>query len=98
VLLFDGVFLLRAELVSKWDLKIFLDVSFENAGIRCAARDGGAGQIPELTARYVEGQTLYLRLCRPQEAADLLVNHNDLERPSIAARKAGLTPGSQDVQ
>ena len=60
---FDGVFLLRHELIGMWDLTIFLDVSFENAGKRCAARAGDGVVVPEHEARYFDGQRLYLRFC-----------------------------------
>ncbi len=89
VLLFDGVFLLRPELISTWDLTIFLDATFENAGKRCAAR-AGAVMIPEHEARYLDGQTLYLRLCRPNDLADLVINHNDVDRPVIVRHNSAL--------
>jgi uridine kinase len=40
VLLFDGVFLLRPELIDRWDLRIFVSVPFEQTVER--ARDRGA--------------------------------------------------------
>ena len=90
VLLFDGVFLLRPELIGMWDLTLFLDATFENAGKRCAVRAGDTVIIPEHEARYLDGQKLYLRLCRPKDAADLVIDHNDVDRPVIVRRNGAL--------
>jgi uridine kinase len=87
ILLFDGVFLLRPELLRFWDLRIFLDVTFEEAMARCSQRGGGS---PEPSApenrRYVEGQKIYLAECDPKAAADLIIDNNDLAAPQLSVR------------
>jgi uridine kinase len=84
VLLFDGVFLLRPELRSYWDLSIFLDAPFEVTIPRAAHRDGGS---PDVTAienlRYVEGQKLYLQTCEPKRVATILIDNENLASPEI---------------
>jgi uridine kinase len=39
VLLFDGVFLLRPELIDQWDLRIVVSAAFEERPGRAQARD-----------------------------------------------------------
>ena len=45
ILLFDGVFLHRPELLSYWDISIFLDAPFEVTIPRAAARDGSSSDV-----------------------------------------------------
>jgi uridine kinase len=82
VLVFDGVFLLRPQLIGFWDLTIYLEATFENARRRCAERDGDAYS-EEWEARYIEGQRLYLKDCRPATTADIVVDFNDPDHPVI---------------
>ena len=84
VLLFDGVFLLRPELLEYWDVSIFVDAPFEIAVARMAQRGGGSAEVDaEENRRYVEGQRLYLRQCEPKRVATILVNNEDLAEPEI---------------
>lgn len=86
VLLLDGIFLHRAELLAYWDLSIFLDVDFKVSIPRGAQRRPGHGSAdpaaPE-NRRYVEGQKLYFRTCNPREQATLLIDNNDLCAPRM---------------
>ena len=78
VLLFDGVFLLRPELVNIWDLRIYLDISYEEMVARGVRRDGGGAETEELyTRRYVPGQKLYQLHSAPKRRADLVIDNND---------------------
>lgn len=84
VLLFDGVFLLRPEIRTHWDLTLYLDAPLDTAIERALERDGIApGTEPALLRRYVEGQRLYQRECRPADAADVVIDHSDPARPRI---------------
>jgi len=88
ILLFDGVFLLRPELIAYWDLSIFLDAPFEVTVARMAQRDGSSSSqidAPE-NRRYVEGQQLYLKKHDPRQSATILVNHEHLESPELVTR------------
>jgi uridine kinase len=74
ILLVDGVFLQRPELADLWDVRIFVDVPFDEALRRALARDG-----EELRSRYEErywpAQRRYLAACRPRERADLVLTN-----------------------
>ena len=59
VVVIDGIFLHRDELVEAWDYSIFLDVPFKVSVARMAARDGSAPDPADPSvARYVEGQRM----------------------------------------
>jgi uridine kinase len=84
ILLVDGIFLHRPELLKYWDLSIFLKTDFAQSVARCAARDGGVPD-PEAVAnrRYVEGQRLYLQSCRPESKATIVIDNNDVSAPTL---------------
>lgn len=84
VLVFDGVFLLRPELRTFWDMSIFLDAPFEMTVQRMAGRDGGSPETgaPE-NRRYIEGQKRYLRICEPKRKATIVIDYKNLESPRI---------------
>lgn len=75
VVLVEGLFLHRLELRESWDVSVFLDVPFGVSVARLAARDGTPDdpQHPAMR-RYVEGQRIYLRECRPQERATFVLS------------------------
>jgi len=76
ILLFDGIFLQRPELRGYWDLSAFLRVEWgRNHRVR--------GRPEQASVRYSEGQTLYLRECRPDERASLIIDNDDLANPFI---------------
>jgi uridine kinase len=81
VLLFDGVFLLRPELVSYWDFKIYLDVDFLVAILRACLRDkeffaNPSEVLTRLCKRYMAGNRLYLEEVRPWDLADVVLDNN----------------------
>jgi uridine kinase len=82
-LLFDGVFLLRSELVPLWDFSIFVHADFDEIVRRAQARDadsmGGLEAVRErYRIRYIPGQELYFSRCAPQEAADAVIDNTDI--------------------
>ncbi len=84
VLIFDGVFLHRPELVQHWDLTVFLDTDFQVTVPRMSERDGISSDLFDpLVNRYLEGQRLYLQSCEPQRNTNILVDHNDIQKPKI---------------
>lgn len=92
VLLFDGVFLQRPELEGQWDVTIWVDAPFEITVERAIARDarrgGDAGETRgKYERRYVPGQELYMRQCRPKERADIVFANTDLARPTVRFRR-----------
>lgn len=84
VLLFDGIFLHRPELRGYWDWSVFLRVAWaRNHRARAA---GGIRPDDPHQRRYAEGQTLYVRECRPEEHARLVIDNEDLAAPFIVHR------------
>jgi uridine kinase len=85
VLLFDGVFLLRPELERLWDLKIYLDVTFQESLRRGLEREvANASEVEELYMnRYIPGQKLYHIHSAPQRKADIVIDNNDPRNPRI---------------
>jgi uridine kinase len=80
-LLLDGVFLLRPELIDRWDLSIFVSAAFEQILDRARIRDlAGLGSAAEVErrfrTRYIPAQKLYFATARPADHADIVV-HND---------------------
>jgi len=79
LLLADGIFLHRDELVGHWDFSVFLDVGFAVSVARMAVRDGSSPDPDDPSNhRYVEGQRLYLAQCDPAARARLLIDHHDV--------------------
>ncbi|MBD7994317.1 hypothetical protein H9639_03275 [Arthrobacter sp. Sa2CUA1] len=99
VILIDGIFLHRPELVQIWDASVFLQVSFTTSFQRMAERDG-SDPLPEAAAnqRYLQGQLLYLAKCAPFFRATAAVDNNDDAAPSIL-RSGWIVqpPGGQQV-
>jgi uridine kinase len=88
VVVADGIFLQRDELVDLWDLRVYLDVPFEVAFARMARRDGrSADPTAKENARYAEGQKLYLDACDPAARAHLVVDNTDVSSPVLVRRR-----------
>ena len=90
ILIFDGGFLLRPELVGCWDFSVFVAVTFAEIQRRAVARDAGLFGSDEAAAhryavRYLPGQSLYFAEARPQETADLVLDNEDPGRPRLRA-------------
>ena len=88
VLLLDGVFLHRTELVHCWEASIFVfarsDVVLERARERDAEAIGGVAEVERrYRARYMPGQTLYFARDRPHERADVAVENSDPGAPQL---------------
>jgi uridine kinase len=91
VLLFDGVFLLRPELVDAWDLRIFVSIDLDESVRRGVDRDAdlfgsGADAERRYRTRSAAGQRLYLAESRPVATADVVVVNDDPARPRLLVR------------
>ncbi|MEU7004875.1 cytidylate kinase family protein, partial [Nonomuraea sp. NPDC046570] len=89
VLLFDGVFLMRPELIDWWDLRIFMSVDFEQTIDRALTRGmalAGSADAAEIERswrdRYIPSQQLYFATARPTDHADIIVYNDQLQRPT----------------
>ncbi|MBM7859043.1 nucleoside/nucleotide kinase family protein [Lentzea nigeriaca] len=86
ILLVDGVFLHRDELVDHWDFSVFLHVDFAVSVARMAVRDGSPSDPDDpANRRYVEGQRLYIAKCAPATRASLVIDYDDLAEPRVLA-------------
>ena len=88
ILLFDGVFLLRQELIDYWDYKIFVDVDFEESLRRATLRDkelfgSEAPARDRYLKRYIPGQKIYLKTVNPKTLADVVVKNNVPEKAMV---------------
>ena len=85
ILLFDGIFLFRPELERLWDLKIYLDITFEESLRRGLEREAGKNSNAEdlYMNRYIPGQKLYHIHSAPQRKADIVIDNNDPHNPKI---------------
>ena len=86
VLLLDGVFLLRPELIGRWDLSIFVSAAFEQTLDRARTRDlarlGSAAEVERrFRTRYIPAQKLYFATARPADHADIIVHNDEPRRP-----------------
>ncbi len=85
IVLVDGVFMQRPELVARWDLVIYLDVAEEESTRRALVRAGGDSlELRRLhEARYLAGHRLYRDEVDPHAGAAIVIDNNDLRAPVI---------------
>ena len=88
VLVFDGVFLLRPETRSFWDLSVYVDVppavSLHRALVRDLDLFGSAVEVTSrYEARYLPGQALYREESDPKPRATVVVDNSEPSRPVI---------------
>lgn len=82
VLIVDGVFMNRPELRGTWNYSILLEVPWDVAYARLAARDAHDPNPDALAnARYREGQELYFAEANPRQYASALVDNTDPAHP-----------------
>ncbi len=88
ILIFDGIFLMRSELVNYWDFKIFLKISFKTALRRALIRDkeyfDDENSLREkYEKRYFPGQELYVTGSHPEQITDVVIDNEDFDSPTI---------------
>ncbi len=89
LVLVEGMFLHRDELIGQWDYSIFLDVPFTETARRMSIRDGGNPD-PEHPSmrRYVGGQRLYFETAEPWSRATRVIDNarpDELRLLSVSA-------------
>jgi uridine kinase len=86
ILVLDGIFTHRDEIVRYWDYSVWLEVPFAVAVPRGAGRGYGD---PDPTSpknrRYIEGQRLYVAECHPKDRASIVIDNADLTHPAVLA-------------
>jgi uridine kinase len=90
ILIMDGIFLFRPELLDFWDIKVFLDVGFDVTVQRAIKRvkdqeslSSEQEIIDQYNCRYIPGQILYFQEATPQEKADIRIDNTDYDNPVI---------------
>jgi uridine kinase len=91
VLIFDGVFLMRPELIDGWDLRIFVSAAFEETLARARIRDLALYGSPvdverRFRSRYRPSQQFYFDTVHPGDRADILLRNDDPQRPAWTLR------------
>jgi uridine kinase len=85
VLVFDGVFLLRPELIDRWDLRIFVSTAFEKTLDRAVVRERRASSAADVERRwrerYIPSQQFYFATVRPTDHADIIVHNDEPQQP-----------------
>jgi uridine kinase len=99
ILMVDGTFLQRGELVDGFDVAIYMATADDIATARGIRRDtvllGGAAAAEELYAtRYRPAVALYEKLCAPESRADAIVHNDDLAHPRLVIRPGGRLAGA----
>ncbi|NYT93444.1 hypothetical protein HW126_06270 [Salinispora sp. H7-4] len=83
VLLFDGVFLLRPELIDRWDLRVFVSTALDKTVARAVIRESRVSSRADIERRwrerYLPSQQLYFATVHPIDHVDVIV-HNDEPR------------------
>ncbi|MET7822568.1 cytidylate kinase family protein [Micromonospora zamorensis] len=85
VLLFDGVFLMRPELINRWDLRVFVSTALESTVERAVIRERRVSSQVDVERRwrerYIPAQQLYFATVRPTDHADIIVHNDEPRRP-----------------
>ncbi|QGN49720.1 cytidylate kinase family protein [Micromonospora sp. WMMD558] len=85
VLVFDGVFLMRPELIDRWDLRIFVSTAFEKTVHRAVIRERQVSSRAQVERRwrerYIPSQQLYLATVRPTDHVDIIVHNDEPQQP-----------------
>jgi uridine kinase len=95
VLLCDGVFMQRPELVDLWDATIFVAADLDVAARRGADRnlawtDSLDSTHERYRVRYIPAQRRYIDEQRPHERADFVVDNTVIAAPSLTANGRNL--------
>ncbi|WFE39987.1 uridylate kinase [Micromonospora sp. WMMD998] len=90
VLLFDGVFLLRPELIDRWDLRVLVSTALDTTVDRAVIRERRVSARAEVERRwrerYIPAQQLYAATARPTAHADVIVHNDEPGRPAWEIR------------
>jgi uridine kinase len=91
VLIADGAFLQRPELDPYWDLRVYIDIGFDEVLRRGVARDQawmGSAEAAEYRYRtkYIPGERRYMDEVRPRERAQIVVDNRIPETPTMSVQ------------
>jgi uridine kinase len=90
VLVFDGVFLMRPELIDRWDLRVFVSTTLEKTVERAVIRERQVSSRPDVERRwrerYLPSQQLYFATVRPTDHVDIIVHNDEPQQPAWETR------------
>jgi len=90
VLIFDGVFLFRPEILDRWELRIFVSTAFEQTIDRALIRERGTSPAAVIERRwrerYIPSQQFYFAAVHPTDHADIVVHNDDFGHPAWETR------------
>jgi uridine kinase len=90
VLIFDGVFLMRPELIDRWELRIFVSTALEKTVDRAVIREHRMSSPAEVERRwrerYIPSQRLYFATVRPADHVDIIVHNDHPQQPAWETR------------
>jgi hypothetical protein len=90
VLVFDGVFLMRPELIDRWDLRIFVSTALEKTVDRAMIRERRVSSRAEVERRwrerYIPSQQLYFATVRPTDHVDIIEHNDEPQQPAWETR------------
>ncbi|MEV1333308.1 uridylate kinase [Micromonospora costi] len=90
VLVFDGVFLMRPELIDRWDLRIFVSTALEMTVDRAVIRERRVSSRADVERRwrerYIPSQQLYTTMVRPTDHVDIIVHNDEPQQPIWESR------------
>ncbi|MBF9134166.1 uridylate kinase [Plantactinospora sp. S1510] len=85
VLVFDGVFLMRPELIDRWDLRIFVSTALEKTVDRAVIRERRMSSRADVERRwrerYIPSQQFYFATVRPTHLANIVVHNDEPQLP-----------------
>ncbi|WP_030456491.1 uridylate kinase [Herbidospora cretacea] len=92
VLVLDGVFLMRPELLDRWDLRVFVSTAPEKTVDRAVVRESRVSSQADIERRwrerYIPAQQLYFATARPTDHADFVVHNDDPRNPVWVTRES----------
>ncbi len=86
IVILEGVFLFRKELIPYIDYKIYLDIPFKESKKRAVSRDPAAG-LTKYDTKYLPAQQKYIRELSPAFTADINIDNTDWEYPIIKSHR-----------
>ena len=85
MLVFDGVFLMRPELIDRWDLRIFVSTALDRTADRAVIRERQVSSRADVERRwrerYIPSQQFYFASVRPTDHVDIIVHNDEPQRP-----------------
>ncbi|KXJ98770.1 MAG: Uridine kinase [Parcubacteria bacterium OLB19] len=96
ILIVEGIFLHRPNLIKYWDYSFFLKVDFDVALERNINRETDKfriGNIDKIISRYrtryQPGQQLYIKDSRPEEKSDIVIDNSNYTLPIVIKHNFG---------